>query len=168
MKVSGGGVYSADGTSIALTAGQFSSIDPRPVRTTADLPSISGTQSTGLSVPLKANTNYFFEVWLWHLQGVATGTTYSVHSLAAGAALVVAAQDGDSNTSAFQAAPIPVNATGAKFAQPNLGNTAQSMMHVWGIITVGINATTLQIDSTDTGTTQVLKAGSVLKVSVIA
>lgn len=142
-------------------------------RLTTDTLSINGTVSTGLSVPLAANTNYAFKLHLYCAgtgDGFATGAGFQlqIHALAAGASLI--------NVNGFMIIANAVSKVRITAVTTNFGgvlsNTGGTPVEVTGIITVGANATTLQIDMVDnaTGVTggDATKAGSWIEAVPIA
>lgn len=144
-------------------------------RLTADVTSINGTTSSGLTVALAANTNYIFRAYISYYVGASTpGINWQIHALAAGAALVVVT--GTTGLVGQLAATSNMDEYGHATAVttsifPNSNNgttTVYYNVQLYGTITVGANATTLQIDLVDTVATDTVKAGSFIMVDPVA
>lgn len=165
--MSGGGVYSADGVGIALSAGQFSLRGLETVRLTVNTPSINGTTSTGLVIALLANTNYVFSARVHTVGGGTATANYQVHALAGGAALGPGYYDLlDLTTSIFTANGLLPAVTTSFGGGGN--NTNDYMLIVEGIVTVGATPTNLQLDVVSTATDNNTKAGSWMEAKVVA
>jgi hypothetical protein len=134
------------------------------VRKPADVADINGTQSTLLALALLANTNYGFWMFLSTAGAANTAQQFQLHAMAAGAAVQIVDGHGFTNGAATQA--IRVAATGANFISSFPGAGGGSWT-IWGVVTIGVNATTLQVDVVDTGVTNSVKGGSLLSAWVV-
>jgi hypothetical protein len=152
---------------IQITAAQV-------MRLASDTQSINGTQSTGLTLPLAANTNYAFKAHLAvSLQiNAANGLNFQIHALAAGAALVRAHALGIAGSGVgnyYASGGVSAVTTNILAVAMNTGgNAVNGLVIIEGVITVGGTAATLQIDMVDTVTTEYVRAGSSLEAWVVA
>lgn len=140
-------------------------------RLSSDTTSINGTESSGLSIPLAANANYSFRAYLYVKSGSGSPSiNFQIHALASGAALLyVAAFPWSSGGPANSSYNGFVTAVTTDILLNYLGAIGQAWMVIlFGFITVGSTATTLQLDLKDTQTGDAVKAGSTLEAVPVA
>lgn len=155
--VAGPGI-SVSGVTVSLA------IVPSSIRLASPTASINGTTSTLLALPLSASTNYKFKCWMKVTPSGAEN--FQIHALAVGAAVVLTGGGYWNPAGAWTgAAHNTAVTTNLLVASPGAAN---SEVLFEGIVTVGVNATTLQFDVTDTGTTTSIQTGSWLEVETIA
>jgi hypothetical protein len=139
-------------------------------RLTSDTPSVNGTTSSGLTISLAANTNYVFKGFLYVTTGATSGVNFQIHALASGAALVVfelTAHHAGITVLADDIAGVTTTVTTGV-----LGTTLVASLTYYcilsGTITVGANATTLQLDFVSTAALSNVKAGSFIEANTVA
>jgi hypothetical protein len=139
-------------------------------RLASDTTSINGTESSGLSIPLSANANYSFKAYLFVKSNSSTPRiNFQVHALASGAALLYVAALPFASGTAFSSSLGLVTAVTTDILQNYLAALDDSWaIIIFGFITVGSTATTLQLDLKDTQTGDAVKAGSTLEAVPVA
>lgn len=139
-------------------------------RVTADQTSSSSAyMSAGVSISLAPNTNYFFRATLFVTIAMSGSVRFEVHSIASGAT-VIAAFGGEAGQSDYPYGGA-VTSSGTQF---NGGDTFSGfgdihVIEIRGMIMVGANAGTLQIDFCDYNNTGnvTVKAGSWLETAAV-
>lgn len=175
MSITQGQNYTADGVTLQLVSGQFSVKSlaglPNSVavkRLTSDTPGINGTTSTGLTVALLANTNYVFKYFILYDDTNRTITNYQIHALAAGASLIWVSGRAPSTIANNPDKTKTVAAVTTNILSSIISTGPPDLAEFEGLITVGANATTLQLDGVATNTTdKIAKAGSWVEVATV-
>ncbi len=161
-----GGVL--DFSSTMMGTELISSYFTKPMRISADVASINGTKDTTVKAALLANHKYLFMFKLYTRGGAAApASNYQIHALAAGAALDWAEGVETKNgtiTGTGTATAVTTNIFNANATSP----TTDYQVFVWGSVTVGANATTIQLDIVDTTANMTVKIGSSCEVIMVA